>query len=255
PGGGAARRTAWRRWARRHGAHGGALLPLYGRSAGAVALGGRAGRGVVSVAGAARPRPRVGEPVFAGPVLPADARRLERDRGVAGRAGARAVARGGVAVAPRDPAALVDRVRGGTPRARRPVPGALLRSRHRAPRGWRERRLVDLVAAGGGGRRHGARVLGGGPGARHGGAAQRSVAAPGRVRVGGARGPRRPLAVAALWGLARVVHVRLAPGARGRGGAGAVSLGRMRHRHRRRHGRRARHLGRGGRGPPRSRRA
>ena len=218
-------------------------------------MGGRAGRGVVSVAGAARPRPRVGEPVFAGPVLPADARRVQRVRGVAGRAGARAVAGGGAAVAPRDRAALVDRVRGGAPRARRPVPGALLRSRHRAPRRWRERRFVDLVAACGGGCRHGARVLGGGPGARHGGAARRSVDPPGRVRLGGARGARRPLAVAALWGLARVVHVRLAPGARGRGGAGADSLGGLRHRHRCRHRRRARHLGRGGRRPPRSRRA
>src|SRR5213594_4673418 len=129
-------------------------ISLYGRPAGAVALGGRAGRGVVSVAGSARPRPRAGELVFAGPVLPADARRVQRVRGVAGRAGARAVAGGGVAVASRDPAALVDRVRGGAPRARRPVPGPLLRSRHRASGRWRERRLVDLVAARGGGRRH-----------------------------------------------------------------------------------------------------
>src|SRR5207245_452563 len=105
-----------------------------------------------------------GELVFAGPVLPADARRVQRVRGVAGRAGARAVAGGGAAVASRDPAALVDRVRGGAPRARRPVPGPLLRSRHRASGRWRERRLVDLVAARGGGRRHGAAVLGGGLG-------------------------------------------------------------------------------------------
>src|SRR5207248_7912858 len=215
---------AWRRRARRYRARGGASLPLNGRPAGAVAVARGAGRGLVFVAGAARPRARAGEPVLARAVLSADARPVQLLRGVAGRAGARAAARGGAAVAPRDRAALVDRVSGGGSRARGPVPGTLFRSRHRAPcRGGepaRAHRLVDLVAARGGGGRDGAGVLGGGLGARHGGAARRPVDAPGRLRVGRARGARRPVAVAALRRLARVVHVRLAPGARGRGGAG-----------------------------------
>src|SRR5213080_2284188 len=145
--------------------------------------------------------------------------------------------------------------RRGGPRPDGTVPGALPRSGHRAARRRRELRAVGLVGGRGGSRQHGARALGRGAGAWHRGGAGRAMDPPSRLRVGRACGARRSLAVATVRRLARVVHVRLAPGARGRGGTGAESLGGKRHRHRWRHGRRARHLGRGGRRPPRSRRA
>src|SRR5256885_1654835 len=136
----------------------------------AAALARGAGRGLVSVAGAAGPRARAGEPVLARAVLSADAGCVQRLRGVAGGAGAGAAARGGAGVAPRDRAALVDRVRGGGPGARRPVPGALFRSRHRAPRRRgepaRAHRLLGLVAGRRGRPPDGAGGLGGGPGGR-----------------------------------------------------------------------------------------
>ena len=78
---------------------------------------------------------------------------------------------------------------------------------------------------------------------------------PRRLRVGGARRAGRPVAVAALGGVARVVHLPLVAGARRRDRPGAAPLGPARHRDRGRDRGVARDLGRRRRGAPRARRA
>jgi len=200
-----------------------------------------------------RPRPAgfgaVGGAVLARVVLPPPVGRFQRLGRCAHRSRPGAAAHGSDAVAPRSRAPLVDAGGCGRPGTRGALRRPLFRAGHHAA-GWRRGvRAVDLVGGGGRDGGDGAGARRGGAGARHDGAAAPALGLAGGVRVGRDGRARRPVAVESLRRVARVVHVRVAPGAGGRAGAGAAALGGPRGRDGGGDGGGARHVGRGRGGP------
>src|SRR6266480_1491145 len=225
------------------------------RGGGALAVARRARGGLVRGARAAGLVVAHGGAVLARRLLPPRAGRVQRVGRLAHRGWGGGPVRRERAVAARARAALVDRRRRGRAGARGAVPRPLPRPRHRAAGGRRGVRVVDVVGDGGRDRRDGTHPRRRRAGAWHERAATRALDPPGGVRVGGRRRVGGAVAVESLRGLARVVHLRVAPRLGRCARAGAAPMGRPRHRDGGRDRGRTRHLGRGGGRSPRPRRA